>query len=119
MIAFVILLLKSGAPYREFLHVDDLAQACLFLMGLPSSRFGTDASHLYNVGCGEDITIRDLAELVQKVVGFSGEVLWDDSKPDGTPRKLMDVTRMNSLGWQASISLQDGITRVYHDYCKR
>ncbi len=110
----------SGSPYREFLHVDDLAHACLFLMSRDLDAADATASvseRLFNVGCGEDITIKDLAALIQGVVGFSGEVVWDDSKPDGTPRKLMDVSRMNSLGWQANISLQAGIRRVYRDYC--
>jgi len=110
----------SGSPYREFLHVDDLAHACLFLMNhdFDAADSGIAASErLFNVGCGEDITIKNLAALVQNVVGFSGTVVWDDSKPDGTPRKLMDVSRMNGLGWHSSISLQDGIADVYQDYC--
>jgi len=113
----------SGSPYREFLHVDDLADACLFLMntGLSPQSAAcsseTVASRLFNVGVGADITIRALAEQVQQVVGFNGAVLWDGSKPDGTPRKLMDVSLINSLGWQARISLPEGIEGVYRDYC--
>jgi len=106
----------SGAPYREFLHVDDLANACLFLMTNHQSPITNQ--RLYNVGVGSDITIRALAELVQQIVGFDGEVVWDADKPDGTPRKLMDVSQMHSLGWQAGIALQDGVASVYHDYCR-
>jgi len=110
----------SGSPYREFLHVNDLADACLFLMKHDFAVAGpgtTVSERLFNVGCGDDLTISDLAALVQGVVGYSGSVVWDDSKPDGTPRKLMDVSRMNGLGWQSRISLRDGIAGVYNDYC--
>lgn len=93
----------SGTPLREFLHVDDLAQAVLFAVenSLPE--------HLYNVGSGTDLTIKELAALIQKEVGHQGEILWDASKPDGTPRKLMDVSKMNALGWKAQIGLPEGI----------
>jgi len=104
----------SGAPCREFLYVDDLADACLFLMQCEID--GQESSRLFNIGVGEDITIRDLAGLVQRSVGFDGEVIWDADKPDGTPRKLMDVSRMHALGWHAGVSLQEGIQRVYRDY---
>jgi len=97
----------SGAPKREFLHVDDLAEACLFLMDKHES---TD---IINVGVGEDVSIKELAELVREVVGFEGSLKWDTSKPDGTPRKLVDVTRINALGWKASIKLRDGIQSTY------
>jgi len=97
----------TGSPYREFLHVDDLAEACLFLMD------NYDSPELINVGCGQDITIRELAALVGKVVGFSGQLEWDTTKPDGTPRKLLDVSRLNKLGWKASTPLEEGIRATY------
>lgn len=93
----------SGTPMREFLHVDDLAQAVLFAVE------NTLPEHLYNVGSGTDLTIKDLALLIQKEVGHEGEIVWDASKPDGTPRKLMDVSKMNANGWKAQISLPEGI----------
>jgi len=110
----VVTLWGSGSPYREFLYVDDLAEACLFLVNMPTEKQGTD--RLFNIGVGSDITIRDLAELIQQIVGFDGEVVWDADKPDGTPRKLMDVSQINRLGWHARTSLQEGITRVYQEY---
>src|SRR5437660_7304048 len=97
----------SGKPRREFLHVDDLASACLFLL----EKY--DSPEIINVGCGEDISIRELAELICDVVGFDGELAWDTTKPDGTPRKLLDVTRLHGLGWQATIPLREGIARTY------
>ncbi len=97
----------TGSPYREFLHVDDLAQACLFLLE------NYDSPDLVNVGCGEDITIRELAELVGRVVGFPGKIQWDTTKPDGTPRKLLDVSRLTQLGWKASIPLEEGLRTTY------
>ncbi len=106
-----VVLWGSGSPYREFLHVDDLADACLFLMQ------SYDDAEIVNIGVGEDITIKALAELVQQVVGFDGDVVWDDSKPDGTPRKLMDVSKLKQLGWQAGIDLEQGIHDVYLEYC--
>ncbi len=112
-----VVLWGTGSPRREFLHVDDLADACLFLMALDSSRLIPHPSRLFNIGVGEDVTIRELAELVQGIVGFEGEIVWDDSKPDGTPRKLMDVSRLHGLGWQAKISLTRGIADVYRWYC--
>jgi len=107
----------TGSPYREFLHVDDLADACLFMMEPASSHLASYPSRLFNVGVGKDITIRKLAEMIQKMVGFQGEVVWDESKPDGTPRKLLDVSRLHSLGWQAQTPLADGIAEVYRWYC--
>lgn len=100
----------SGKPMREFLHVDDMADACVFLMeqGI--------ADGIYNVGTGTDVTIRGLAETVMRVVGFEGEIEFDTSKPDGTPRKLLDVSRMASLGWRARIALVDGIKNTYSDF---
>ena len=97
----------TGSAYREFLHVDDLAEACLFLME------NYDSPELVNVGCGEDITIRDLASLVGRVVGFKGKIEWDSTKPDGTPRKLLDVSRLASLGWKAKTPLEQGLRATY------
>lgn len=99
----------TGSPKREFLHVNDLAQACLFLMKT------YDGRDFLNVGTGEDISIKELAELVARIVGFEGELRFDATKPDGTPRKLMDISRLHSLGWKAKISLEDGIHGVVED----
>lgn len=100
----------SGKPMREFLYVEDMADACVFLMEQGIS------DGLFNVGTGEDVTIAALAETVMSVVGFNGEIVFDDSKPDGTPRKLLNVDRMKNLGWQAKTALRDGITRAYTDF---
>ena len=97
----------TGSPMREFLHVDDLADACAFLLGLPQP------PDWINVGTGTDVTIRELTETVREVVGFQGKIVWDSTKPDGTPRKLMDVSKLASLGWRARIGLRDGIQRTY------
>ena len=97
----------TGSPMREFLHVDDLADACAFLLGLPQP------PDWINVGTGTDVTIRELTETVREVVGFQGKIVWDSTKPDGTPRKLMDVSKLGSLGWRARIGLRDGIQRTY------
>src|SRR5438128_7419814 len=97
----------TGKPRREFLHVDDLASACLLLL----EKY--DSPEIINVGCGEDISIRELAELICDVVGFDGELTWDNTKPDGTPRKLLDVSKLRGLGWTPTIPLRDGITRTY------
>lgn len=97
----------SGAPRREFLHVDDLAAACVCLLE------AYDGDEPVNIGCGEDLTIRELAETVREVTGYQGSIGWDTSKPDGTPRKLLDVTRLSSLGFTPKIPLRDGITRTY------
>jgi GDP-L-fucose synthase len=102
----------SGKPRREFLHVDDLASACLFLL----EKY--DSPEIINVGCGEDISIRDLAELICDVVGFDGEFAWDTTKPDGTPRKLLDITKLRNLGWQPAIPLRDGIAQTYNWFLK-
>ena len=99
----------TGTPYREFLHVDDLADACLHLM-----RHYEDPA-IVNIGTGKDLTIRELAELVRDITGYTGNIVFDTSKPDGTPRKQLDVSRMRDMGWQASIGLRDGITGVYND----
>ena len=104
-----VTILGIGCPLREFLHADDLAEACLFLMD------GYNESGLVNIGVGKDISILDLANLVMKIVGFEGEIQLDTSKPDGTPRKLMDVSKLNGLGWKASTSLEEGIKIVYEE----
>ncbi|MBY5754986.1 MULTISPECIES: GDP-L-fucose synthase [Rhizobium] len=100
----------SGRPMREFLYVDDMADACVFLMEKEVSE------GLINIGTGEDITIRELAETIMRVVGFTGEIVYDQTKPDGTPRKLMSVDRLSALGWKATTSLGDGIARAYADF---
>ena len=99
----------TGSPKREFLHADDLAEACLFLME------NYNDSGLVNIGVGEDISILDLAILVKKIVGFEGEILTDTTKPDGTPRKLMDVSKLSSFGWKAKTTLEEGIQKVYNE----
>lgn len=101
----------SGRPMREFLYVDDMADACVYLMDRPDIQDG-----LFNVGTGQDVTIRELAETVMSVVGFKGEIVFDASKPDGTPRKLLNVDRMRELGWQARTSLREGIAKAYADF---
>lgn len=101
----------SGTPRREFLHVDDLAEGCLHLLGVE------EPPDWVNLGCGEDVTIRELAETVKRVVGYEGALKFDTSKPDGTPRKLLDVSRMTALGWQARIGLEDGLRSAYADFC--
>jgi len=106
----------TGTAKREFLHVDDMAAACLHVMGLSIQQYQSCTepmlSHL-NVGTGEDVTIRELAETIQKVVGYSGEIIWDTTKPDGTPRKLMDVSKLKSLGWQPQRALPEGLASTY------
>jgi GDP-L-fucose synthase len=117
----------TGTPRREFLYSDDMADACVFLMNLPDDKFesllGSDESQsgrfeppLINVGVGEDVTIRELAELVGRIVGFDGELVFDTTKPDGTPRKLMDVGRLNAIGWRATTELKQGLARAYADF---
>ena len=105
-----VVLWGSGTPRREFLHVDDLADACLFLMN------NYDENEIINIGVGEDFTIRELAEVTAKIVGFQGELLWDTSKPDGAPQKLLDISRLNQLGWKAKIRLEQGIATTYRWY---
>jgi GDP-L-fucose synthase len=113
----------SGTPRREFLYSEDLGQACVFLMNLPNEKFDSllrkDEPPLLNVGVGEDIAIRDLAELICRVVGFKGELAFDRSKPDGTRRKLLDVSRIHALGWKAQTSLEQGIRWTAEDFEKR
>jgi GDP-L-fucose synthase len=110
----------TGTPRREFLHSDDLATALVFLAGLPDSAFDTlvapDKCPIINVGIGEDQSISELAALISEVVGFKGEIVRDSTKPDGTPRKLLDVTRIHSTSWRASIPLKDGIKLAYEDF---
>ncbi len=110
----------TGSPRREFLHVDDMADACVAIMDLPEEVFPFTvepfASYLINIGTGQDQTIGELATLIKDVVGFSGDLVFDQSKPDGTPRKLLDVSRLASLGWKAKISLKEGIAQVYKWY---
>jgi len=103
----------TGTPRREFLYIDDLADACVFLM-----ECGT-ADGIYNIGCGTDLTIRELAETVARVIGFKGRIEFDTSKPDGTPRKLLDISRLAVLGWQARVPLEQGIAFAYQDYLAR
>ena len=114
----------TGSPRREFLHVDDMADACVFVMNLDEQITASellDASKpcFANVGSGTDCTIRELAQLVKNAVGFSGELVFDSSKPDGTPRKLLDVSRLDTLGWRPSISLMQGIQETYQWYLNR
>jgi GDP-L-fucose synthase len=103
----------TGTPRREFLHVDDVARACLFLLE------HYDQPEPINVGVGEDLTIRDLAETVARIVGYDGDLEWDESKPDGTPRKLLDVTKLTDLGWKAEISLEEGVRSTYDWYAEQ
>ena len=99
----------SGMPRREFLHVDDLADACYFLMK------GYDEGGLVNIGVGEDVSIKELAEMIRSIVGFEGDLTFNTEKPDGTPRKLLDVSKLHSRGWQAKIGLREGIEKVYQE----
>jgi len=100
----------TGSPKREFLHVDDLADACAFLLGLENP------PDWVNVGTGVDVTIKELTEIVADVTGFKGRIVWDASKPDGTPRKLMDVSRLSALGWKARIGLREGVAKAYASF---
>lgn len=112
----------TGSPRREFLYSDDLADACVFLMNLPEPAFDTllEADFpLVNIGCGEDLTIKELTRLVQETVGFEGEVAWDTLQPDGTPRKLLDVSRLTALGWHAKTGLREGLALAYRDFLSR
>ena len=106
----------TGSPRREFLHVDDLAAACVFLMERCSA---ADIGETINVGCGADQTIRELADMVREAVGYEGEIRWDSSKPDGTPQKLLDISRISKLGWQPTISLPEGIRATYREYADK
>lgn len=103
----------TGSPRREFLHVDDMADACVYLM---ENYDVSDIGEFVNIGVGEDLTIRDLAELIKDIIGYEGDIVYDASKPDGTPQKLLDVTKLHNLGWQAKISLEAGIKQAYNWY---
>lgn len=103
----------SGAPSREFLHANDLADACIFLM---RNYDAMDIGEFVNVGTGKELKIKELAEIIKEIVGFKGKIQWDTSKPDGTPRKLLSVEKINSLGWEAKISFTDGLKLVYNNY---
>jgi len=118
-----VVLWGTGKPRREFLYSDDLADACVYLMNLPDAEFGkmTGSSSeppLINIGCGEDQAIRELAELIADVVGYRGDPVWDTTKPDGTFRKLLDITRLKDMGWKPQTSLRDGIVRAYGDFLR-
>ncbi len=110
----------SGSPRREFVHVDDMADACIFLMNredkIFDSLFAENRLPLINIGCGTDITIRDLAGMIAEIVGYQDDIVWDSSRPDGTPRKLLDISKLAQLGWKSSISLAEGIKRTYEWY---
>lgn len=115
----------TGSPLREFLYSDDLAEACVFLVEHAdykdmafTDNSGTVQSHI-NVGSGKEASIREIAETVREVVGFEGKIIWDATKPDGTPRKLMDSSRINALGWKPQVSLKEGIARAYQDFLSR
>jgi GDP-L-fucose synthase len=99
----------SGTPRREFMHADDMADACIFLMRNYSE------PGLINIGVGEDVSIKELAEMIKEITGYKGKIVFDSSKPDGTPRKLMDVSKLNQKGWKASIRLKAGIEKVYKE----
>jgi GDP-L-fucose synthase len=117
----------SGTPKREFLYSEDMADACVYLMNLPDEQFvpllGQDRNDglapLMNVGVGHDLTIRELAETVKNVVGYQGTIEFDATKPDGTPRKLMDVGRLNAMGWKAATPMQTGLAASYQDFLAR
>jgi GDP-L-fucose synthase len=122
-----ITLWGTGSPYREFLYVDDLADACVFVMNnvdfkdiarrsQPSALRNEIRNTHINIGTGKDLTIKELAELIKGIVGFNGKLQWDSSKPDGTPRKLLDVTKINQLGWKEKILLEEGISLIYQKY---
>lgn len=100
----------TGSPYREFLHVDDLADACVFLMN------NYNDNQFINIGSGIELTIKDLVELISDIIGYTGEIYWNVDKPDGTPRKLLDVSKLGDLGWKAKIGLREGIMNVYREY---
>jgi GDP-L-fucose synthase len=110
----------TGSPRREFLHVDDMACACMFVMKLPYKKFasaiGNQSLPFFNVGAGKDMPIREFVEIVKEVVGFEGEIVFDTDKPEGMPRKLLDVSRLNSLGWKPEIGLREGLVRTYEWY---
>jgi GDP-L-fucose synthase len=110
-----VILWGTGSPFREFLFVDDLADACVFLMERYDYR---EIGELINIGTGKDITIGDLALIIRDIVGFKGEIVWDSTKPDGTPKKLLDISRIKALGWGPKTSLEEGISKTYEWYLK-
>jgi GDP-L-fucose synthase len=119
-----VVLWGTGSARREFLHVDDMADACVFLMSLPNNRYSSpftpnSSPPLINIGCGQDQTIRELATQVAEIIGYRGDIIWDETKPDGTPRKLLDVTKLNDLGWKPRIQPYEGIESTYRDYTKK
>lgn len=115
-----VVLWGTGTARREFLHCDDLAAAVVFLLSLATntlfSSFSADAAPLINIGYGKDLTIQELAQKIRGIIGFTGKITWDETKPDGTPQKLLDVSRISALGWQPTISLSDGIQDTYINY---
>lgn len=117
----IVTIWGTGTPRREFLYVEDMAAACVHVMNLGKATYDQHTepmlSHI-NVGCGQDITIRELAEAVSKTVGYQGEIAFDPAKPDGTPRKLMDSSRLNALGWQAKVGMNEGLGMAYEDFLK-
>jgi GDP-L-fucose synthase len=113
----------SGTPRREFLFSDDAADACVFLMNLTEEQLKPivtpdETRPIVNIGCGQDITVREVAELIAEVVGFEGRLVFDPAKPDGTPRKLLDISRLSALGWKPQTSLREGLRRTYRDFCE-
>ena len=119
--ASVVSIWGTGTPRREFLYIDDMAAACVHIMNLDKATYSAHTSPMQshiNVGSGEDITIKELALTIAKVIGYEGAIEFDPTKPDGTPRKLMDSTRLNNLGWQASVSLEEGLRLAYNDFLK-
>lgn len=120
-----IIVWGTGAPKREFLNSDDLADASIFLMCLPDEKYSSLVNPqsilppIINIGCGEDLSIRELAKIIKQVVGFQGKITFDSSKPDGTPRKLLDSNKINKLGWRPKIRLLDGITKSYEDFLQQ
>ncbi len=120
--ASVVTIWGTGTPRREFLFIDDMAAACVHVMNLDNATYSAHTSPMQshiNVGSGEDITIQELALTIAKVIGYEGAIEFDPTKPDGTPRKLMDSTRLNNLGWQTSISLEEGLRLAYNDFLQQ
>ena len=116
-----VMIWGTGTPRREFLYVDDMAQASVFVMNLDQSKYDANTSPMLshiNVGYGDDVSIHELALLIKKVVGFEGDIFFDTSKPDGTPRKLMNSHRINQMGWKAQVSLETGFKLTYEDFVK-
>jgi GDP-L-fucose synthase len=103
----------TGTPRREFLHVDDMARACIYLMNRESYPGMEYGSILFNIGTGTDVTIRELADMIKDIVGYRGDIVWDSTKPDGTPQKLLNVSRLSGQGWKADITLEEGLKMTY------